>query len=91
MIEQLTPGLGKLIEETTFIFWVDLGYKLRSRLRVPLQGSWGMTGILSVLLFHCSFSEIIVTVTDHLAVRPSLVPETEVVVPGMYMTHLKNR
>ena len=36
VIEQLTPGLRKLMEKTAFVFWVDLGYRLRSRLRVPL-------------------------------------------------------
>ena len=71
VIEQLTPGLGKLMEETASVFWVDLGYRLRSRLRVALQGSWGMTDIPSVLLlFHYSYSEITVTVTEYLAVRP---------------------
>ena len=39
--EQLTLGLRKLIEETTSVFWVDLGYRLRSRDRVLLQGSRG--------------------------------------------------
>ena len=29
------------MEETTSVFWVDLGYRLRSRLTVPLQGSGG--------------------------------------------------
>jgi len=33
---QLTLGLGKLMKETTFVFWVDLGYMLRSRDRVSL-------------------------------------------------------
>ena len=37
--EQLTLGLNKLMEETTFVFWVDLGYRLRSRLTIPLQDS----------------------------------------------------
>jgi len=36
---QLTLGLGKLMEETTSVFWVNLGYRLRSQLMVPLQGS----------------------------------------------------
>ena len=70
-------GLGKLMEETASVFWVDLGYRLRSRLRVPLQGSWGMTGIPSVLLlFHDFHNEITVTVTvtEYLAVRPGSAP-----------------
>jgi len=63
------------MEETASVFWVDLKYKLRSRLRVSLQGSWGMTGIPSVLLlFHCSYSEITVTVIEYLAVRPDSAP-----------------
>ena len=73
---QLTLGLGKLMEETASVFWVDLGYRLRSRLRVPLQGSWGMTDIPSVLLlFHCSYSEMTIIVTEYLAVRPGSAPE----------------
>ena len=75
IIEQLTLGLGKLMEDTASVFWVDLGYRLRSRLRVPLQGSCGMTDIPSVLLlFHCFHSEITVTVTEYLAVRPGSAP-----------------
>ena len=38
---QVILGLKKLIEETTPVFWVDLGYWLRSRDRVPLLGSRG--------------------------------------------------
>ena len=38
---QLTLGLGKLMEETASVFWVDLGYRLHSRLTVPLQDSGG--------------------------------------------------
>ena len=34
---QLTLGLGKLMEKTASVCWVDLGYRLRSRLTVPLQ------------------------------------------------------
>ena len=48
--EQLTLRLGKLMEEIASVFWVDLGYRLRSRLRVPLQGSRGMTGIPSSIV-----------------------------------------
>jgi len=32
---QLTMGSGKLVE-TACVFWVDLGYRLRIRLTVPL-------------------------------------------------------
>jgi len=31
------------MEETASVFWMDLGYRLRSRKRVPLQGSRGVT------------------------------------------------
>ena len=41
IIEQLTVRLGKLMEETSSVFFVDLGYKLRNRDTVPLQGSGG--------------------------------------------------
>ena len=57
----------------------------------PLQGSWGMTDIPSVLLlFHCFHSEITVTVTEYLAVGPGSAPGDWAVVPGMYGTHLKH-
>jgi len=29
--------------EETSVFWVDLGYRLHSRKRVPLQSSYGVT------------------------------------------------
>ena len=49
-----------------------------------------MTDIPSVLLlFHCFHSEIIVTVTEYLAVRPGSAPGDWAVIPGMYGTHLK--
>ena len=38
---QLTLGLKKLMEEIASVFWVDLGYRLHSRVTVPLQGSGG--------------------------------------------------
>jgi len=73
---QLTLKLGKLMEDTVSVFWVDQEYRLRSRLRVPLQGSWGMTSISCILLlFHYFHSEIIVTVTEYLAVRSGLATE----------------
>ena len=73
--------------EETSVFWVDLGYRLRSRLRVPLQGSLGMTDIPSVLLLFTVFT--VSTVTEYLAVRPGSAPGDWAVVPGMYATHLK--
>jgi len=62
VIEELTPGLGKLMEETASAFWVDLGYRLRSRDTIPLQGSEGWLAshivhivivIDTLLLSHC--------------------------------------
>ena len=50
-----------------------------------------MTDIPSVLFtIHYFHSAIVVTVTEYLAVRPVQRQETEVVVPGMYETHLKH-
>ena len=69
---ELTLGLGKLMEETASVLWVDLRYRLRSRLRVPLQGSWGMTDIPSVLLLFYCFT--VSTVTEYQAVRPDSAP-----------------
>jgi len=57
------------MEEAASVFCVDIRYRLRSRLRVPLQGSQGMT-LFTVPPFH---SEI--TVTEYLAVRPSSILE----------------
>jgi len=37
--------------ETASVFWVDLGYRLRSRKRVPLEGSRGMTDTLVLFMF----------------------------------------
>ena len=39
------------MEETTSVFWVDLGYRLRSQKRVPLQGSRVVTNTLVLFLF----------------------------------------
>ena len=36
---QLTLGLGKFMEETASVFWVNIGYMLRNQLTVPLQDS----------------------------------------------------
>ena len=41
VIEQHTTELGKFREEIAYVFWVDLGYRLRSRDTVPLLGSGG--------------------------------------------------
>ena len=47
---QLTLELRKLMEETTPVFWVDLGYMLRSRNKGSTVGFPGMTGIHLILL-----------------------------------------
>ena len=82
IIKQLTPRLGKLLEETMSVFWVDLGYRSRSRKRVPLQGSRGVTDTQ-----FCSYSFYMLP--DYLAVGPDSAPGVWAVVPGMYGAHLK--
>jgi len=42
------------MEETASILWVDLGYRLRSRNRVPLQGTRGVTGTPSCSCSCCT-------------------------------------
>ena len=75
------------MEETASVFWVDLGFRLRSRTRVPLQGSRGVTDTrpipVLVPIIH------VIHVLDYLAVRPGSAPGVWAVVPGMYGTHLK--
>jgi len=41
IIKQLTPGLRKLMEETTFVFWVDLGYMLQPKESSTVGFPWG--------------------------------------------------
>ena len=65
------------MEETGSVFWVDLGYRLRSRLTVPLQGSELTSRIVHIVI-------------DYLVVGPASTPSDWVVVPGMYGTHLKH-
>ena len=92
---QLTLRLGKLMEETTSIFWVP-----RIQIAQPTYDSTagfrGMTDIPSVyystvllrVLFH---SDTVSIVTDYLAVGPSLVLGIWAVISDMYKTHLKHR
>jgi len=65
------------MEETTSVFWVDLGYRLRSRKRVSVQGSRGVTGTssYSCSCYTCSWGSA---------------SGVWVVVSGMYGTHLKH-
>ena len=87
-IKQITLGLGKLVEETASVFWVDLGFRLRSRKRVPLQGSRGVTGTPSCscyTCYTCTCSCLHVPV-----VGPGSAPGVWAVVPGMHRTHLKH-
>ena len=72
---QLTMGLRKLMQETTSVFWVDLGYRLHSRHTVPLQGYGGW---LTSRIVH------IVIVIDYLAVGAGSVPGDWVVILSMY-------
>ena len=53
IIKQLILGLEKLLEEKMYVFWVDLGYRLRNKKRVPLQGSRGVTDTPS---YFCAYS-----------------------------------
>ena len=47
---QLTLELKKLMEETIFVFWVDLGHMLRSQNEGSTVGFPRMTGIHLILL-----------------------------------------
>ena len=89
IIKQLTPELGKLMEETS-IFWVDLVYKLRGRKRVQLQSSRGVIDTLVLFLF---LLYMLYMLPDYLAVGPGSAPRVWAVVrdPGMHATHLKHR
>jgi len=81
IIEQLTSGLGKLMEKTTSVFWVILRYWLCNRDMVPLQGFKGW-------LTSCIVS--IVIIIDYLAVGPGSTLGHWAVVSGMYRIHLKH-
>jgi len=78
---QLTLRLEKLMEKTSSVFWVDLGYRLRSRNTVSLQGSggWLTSHIVSIVI-----------VIDYLVVWTGSAPGDWTVVPDMYETHLKH-
>ena len=79
------------MEETASVFWVDLGFRLRSRTRVPLQGSCGVTGTPSCSCIHVIHAPVpFIHVSDYVAVRPGSAPGVWVVVPGMHGTHLKH-
>ena len=54
---QLILGLGKLMEETTSVFWVDLGYRLRSRHTVSLQvsGGWQTSHLFIIPQCYCEY------------------------------------
>jgi len=49
------------MEEITFVFWVDLEYRLRSRKRVPLLGFRGVTVLVPVIHIHVTWFVIHVT------------------------------
>jgi len=102
---QLILGLGKLMEETASVFWVDMRYRLCNQLMVPLQGSGGWLTSHMFIVSHCyceycstmllwvlfhSDTVSTVTVTDYLVVGPGSAPVIGVMVMGMYGTHLKH-
>jgi len=94
IIKQLKPGLRKLMEETASVFWVDLGFRLRSRKRVLLQDSGGVTSTptCSCSCYTCyTYTWPVIHVSDYLAVGPGSALEVWAVVPGMHGTHLKYR
>ena len=66
------------MEETTFIFRVDLGYRLRSRKRVPLHGSREVTDTLSCscsCLYMLRMLHVpLYMLSDYLAVGPGSAP-----------------
>ena len=82
VIEQLTPELGKLMEERSSVFWVDLGYRLRSRDAVLLQGFGGW---LASHIVHMLLLMLLTTI----AVGPGSASGDWAVISGMYETHLK--
>ena len=84
------------MEETTSVFWVDLGYRLRSRKKVPLQGSRGVTGtrpvpVLVPVMHVIHVPGLLYMLPNYLAIGPGSVPGVWAVIPGMYGTHLKHR
>jgi len=57
---QLTPRLGKLMEETASVFWVDLRYRLRNWDRVSLQGfTAGFPGMTDLPYCYCYIVTIV--------------------------------
>ena len=70
----------------------DLRFRLRSRKRVPLQGSCGVTGTRSVHVIHVIHVPVpVIHVPDYLAVGPGSASGVWAVVLGMHGTHLKYR
>ena len=72
VIRQLILGSGKLIGETSPMFWVDLAYMLCSRYTVSLQG---FRGWLTFRIVH--------VVIDYLLVGPDSEPGDLVMILGM--------
>jgi len=74
ILKQLTTGMEKLMEEMTSVFWVDLEYRLRSRKRVPLQNSRGVTDtpscFCSYLYILYMLPDLLYMLPDYLTVRP---------------------
>jgi len=59
---QLILRLKKLMEVTAFVFWVDLRYRLRNRITVPLQGfgGWLTSHLFIVLQCYCEYCSTVI-------------------------------
>jgi len=59
---QLILGLGNLMEETTSVFCVDLIYRLRNRLTVPLQSfeGWLTSHLFIVPQCYCEYCSTVI-------------------------------
>ena len=82
------------MEETPSVFWVDLGFRLRSRKRVALQDSRGVMALRPDLVpvIHVIHVPIpVIYVPGYLAIGPGSALGVWAVVPGMHGTHLKHR
>jgi len=83
--------------EITFVFWVDLEYRLRSRKSVSFAGfscgDWHPILFLFLFLFYLLhiLHDMLYMLPDYLTVGAYSVLRVWVVVPGMYGTHLKHR
>jgi len=84
--------------EETSVFWVILGYRLRSRLTVPLQGPGGRLTSHLFIISQCYCDFIVPQWYCEYCYcywlpggRACSASSIWAVVPGMYGTHLKHR